>query len=176
MRYFRLVVCAGILLLLSGAASAQEDYINIYAGGGPNNIPATTAPVFTPTNVAFDGAGNVYYSSQGGSNTQMRVWKITKSTGILTIVAGAYDYGYSGDGALAVNAELYNPQGIAVDHSGNIFIADQYNHIIREVNAGTGIITTIAGTPQSACSGAPPCAATTDQRPAPSFIIQAAWQ
>jgi sugar lactone lactonase YvrE len=160
MRYFRLVVCAGILLLLSGAASAQEDYINIYAGGGPNNIPATTAPVFTPTNVAFDGAGNVYYSSQGGSNTQMRVWKITKSTGILTIVAGAYDYGYSGDGALAVNAELYNPQGIAIDHSWNIFIADQYNHIIREVNAGTGIITTIAGTPQSACSGASGCGIT----------------
>jgi sugar lactone lactonase YvrE len=155
MRYFRLIVCAGILLVLAGAASAQEDYINIYAGGGPNNIPATTAPVFTPTNVAFDSAGNVYYSSQGGSNTQMRIWKITKSTGILTIVAGAYDYGYSGDGALAVNAELYNPQGIALDHSGNIFIADQYNHIIREVNAGTGIITTIAGTPQDACSGAP---------------------
>jgi NHL repeat len=154
MRYFRLIVCAGILLVLAGAASAQEDYINIYAGGGPNNITATTAPVFTPTNVAFDSAGNVYYSSQGGSNTQMRIWKITKSTGILTIVAGTYSYGYSGDGALAVNAELYNPQGIALDHSGNIFIADQYNHIIREVNAGTGIITTIAGDPTVACSGA----------------------
>jgi trimeric autotransporter adhesin len=160
MRYFRLVICGGILLLLAGAASAQEDYINIYAGGGPNNITATTAPVFAPTNVAFDSAGNVYYTSQGGSNTQMRVWKITKSTGILTIVAGTYNYGYSGDGALAVNAELYNPQGIAVDHSGNIFIADQYNHIIREVNGVTGIITTIAGTPQDACSGPSGCGVT----------------
>ena len=63
MRYFRLVVCAGILLFLSGAASAQQDYINVYAGGGPNNVVATTAPVYTPTNVAVDGAGNVYYSS-----------------------------------------------------------------------------------------------------------------
>src|ERR1700733_1960590 len=153
MRYFRLVVCAGILLFLSGAASAQQDYINNFAGGGPNNVPATTAPVYSGTNVAVDKNGNVYFSSQG-CNTQHRVWMINKSTGILTIIAGTYYYGYSGDGGLAVNAQLYYPYGIAVDSVGNIFIADEYNHIIREVNASTGIITTIAGTPQSACSGA----------------------
>jgi hypothetical protein len=152
MRYFRLVVCAGILLLLSGAASAQQDFISTFAGGGPNNVAATTAPVYQGTNVAVDGAGNVYFSSQG-SNTQHRVWKITKSTGILTIIAGTYYYGYSGDGGLAVNAQLEYPYGIAIDFNGNVFIADEYNHIIREVNASTGIITTIAGTPQSACSG-----------------------
>ncbi len=152
MRYFRLVVCAGILLLLSGAASAQQDYINVYAGGGPNDVLATTAPVYTPTNVAVDGAGNVYYSSQG-SNYQHRVWKVTKSTGILTIVAGTYYYGYSGDGGLATNAQLYSPAGIAVDFSGNIFIADYNNCLIREVNAGNGIINTIAGitTPNLSC-------------------------
>ncbi len=149
MRHFKLVVCTGILLLLSGAASAQEDYINIFAGGGPNNVTATTAPVYTPTNVALDSAGNVYFSTQG-SNYQHRVWKVTKSTGILTIVAGTVYYGYSGDGGLGVNAQLYNPQGIAVDHSGNVFIADEDNYVVREVNASTGIINTVAGTPQSA--------------------------
>src|SRR5580700_9143331 len=111
MRYFRLVVCAGILLLLSGAASAQQDYINIYAGGGPNNVPATTAPVYTPTNVAVDSAGNFYFSTQG-SNYQHRVWKVTKSTGILSIVAGTYYYGYSGDGGPGVNAQLEYPLGV----------------------------------------------------------------
>ena len=151
MRYFRLIVCAVILLSLSGAASAQQDYINVYAGGGPNNVTATTAPVYTPTNVAVDSAGNVYFSSQG-SNYQHRVWKVTKSTGILSIVAGTYYYGYSGDGGQATNAQLYSPAGIAVDHSGNIFIADYSNCLVREVNASTGIITTVAGiSPVLAC-------------------------
>jgi sugar lactone lactonase YvrE len=155
MRHFRLVICAGILLILSGAASAQQDYINVYAGGGPNNVAATTAPVYTPTNVTVDSSGNVYFSSEG-SNYQHRVWKITKSTGILTIVAGTYYYGYSGDGGQATNAQLYDPRGIAVDHSGNVFIADYNNCLIREVNAGTGIITTIAGitTPNLSCGSA----------------------
>src|SRR5580704_13884514 len=144
MRYFRLVVCAGILLILSGAAGAQQDYINIYAGGGPNNVTATTAPVYGATNVAVDGAGNVYYTSQGIA-TQHRVWKITKSTGILTIVAGTYGYGYSGDGGPAVNAQLYTPAGVAVDSVGNLFIGDFNNCLVREVNASTGIITSIAG-------------------------------
>ena len=144
MRYFKLIVCTGILLLLAGAASAQEDFINVFAGGGPNDVPATGAPVYQPTNVAVDSAGNVYFSSSY-SNYQQRVWKITKSTGILTIVAGSYSYGYSGDGGLAVNAALYDPLGIAVDHAGNVFIADEENCLIRKVNASTGIITTVAG-------------------------------
>jgi len=152
MRYIRLIVCAGILLFLSGAASAQQGYINNFAGGGPNNVTATTAPVYAATNIAVDGAGNVYYTSSGIA-TQHRVWKITKSTGILTIVAGTYYYGYSGDGGLAVNAQLYTPAGVAVDSVGNLFIGDFNNCLVREVNASTGIITTIAGitTPNLAC-------------------------
>ena len=79
MGYFKLIVCTGIVLLLAGAASAQEDYINIFAGGGPNDVAATSAPVYQPTNIAVDSNGNVYFSSQY-SNYQQRVWKITKST------------------------------------------------------------------------------------------------
>ncbi|MFY9683496.1 MAG: hypothetical protein WCC05_04260 [Candidatus Sulfotelmatobacter sp.] len=145
MRYFKLMVCTGILLLMTGAAIAQEDFINVFAGGGPNDVAATSAPVFTPTNVALDSSGNVYFSSQY-SNYQQRIWKITKSTGILTIVAGSYSYGYNGDGILAVNALLHTPLGMAVDHAGNVFFADQSNCIVRKVTVSTGIITTVAGT------------------------------
>jgi len=152
MRYFKLIVCTGIVLLLAGVASAQEDYINVFAGGGPNDVAATSAPVYQPTNIAVDSAGNVYFSS-GYSGNQHRIWKITKSTGILTVVAGSYSYGYAGDGALAVNALLYNPQGVAVDHAGNVFFADYQNCIVRKVTASTGIITTVAGTPTSCRSG-----------------------
>jgi len=157
MRYFKLIVCAAIVLLLAGAASAQEDFINTFAGGGPNDVAAKSAPVYGATNIAVDSAGNVYFSTQY-SNYQQRVWKITKSTGILTIVAGSYSYGYGGDGGLAVNALLWTPLGMAVDSKGNVFIADYNNCLVREVTASTGIITTVAGTtvttttpPTSAC-------------------------
>jgi len=115
-------------------------------------VPRTWEKIVAHVQVAVDSAGNVYFTTQY-SNYQHRVWKITKSTGTLSIVAGTYYYGYSGDGGLAINAQLYFPRGLAVDHAGNVFFADVDNQIIREVNAGTGIITTIAGTPQNACSG-----------------------
>ncbi len=152
MGYFKRIVCTGIVLLLAGLASAQEDYINVFAGGGPNDVAATSAPVYQPTNIAVDSSGNVYFSSQY-SNYQQRVWKITKSTGILTVLAGTYSYGYGGDGALAVNALLDTPLGMAVDDAGNVFFADQHNCIVREVKASTGIITTVAGTPVTCKSG-----------------------
>ncbi len=159
MRYFKLIICTGIVLLLAGAASAQEDFINVFAGGGPNDVAATGAPVYQPTNIALDSSGNIYFSSQY-SNYQHRIWKVTKSTGILTVLAGSYSYGYGGDGALAVNALLHTPLGMAVDHAGNVFFADQANCIVRKVTVSTGIITTVAGTtnttttpPTSTCGG-----------------------
>ena len=145
MPYFKLIVCTGIVLLLAGAASAQEDYINVFAGGGPNDVAATGAAVYQPTNITVDSSGNIYFSSQY-SNYQQRIWKITKSTGILTVLAGTYSYGYGGDGALAVNALLHTPLGMAVDHAGNVFFADESNCIVRKVTVSTGIITTVAGT------------------------------
>ncbi|MGA8501361.1 MAG: hypothetical protein WB683_07430 [Candidatus Sulfotelmatobacter sp.] len=151
MRYIKLMVCTGILLLLAGAASAQEDYINIFAGGGPNDVTATLAPVYLPTNIALDKDGNVYFST--GYGNYYRIWEITKSTGKLTVVAGSYSYGYDGDGGLAVNALLDTPLGIAVDYNLNVFFADYYNCVVRKVTASTGIITTVAGTPLTCRNG-----------------------
>ena len=54
--------------------------------------------------------------------------------------------GYSGDGGPATNAQLYGPTALAVDPAGNVFIADTNNCRVREINAATGIITTVAGT------------------------------
>ena len=148
MRHFRLIVCAVIMLFTSGVASAQQDIINNYAGGGPNNVPATSAPAAYPVGVAVDGSGNLYFSSN--YTNQHRVFKVS-SSGTLTVVAGNGFPGYSGDGGPATQAQLYNPEYVAVDHAGNVFIADQTNCAVREVNAGTGIITTVAGVPVSGC-------------------------
>ena len=134
MRYLKMIVCAALLLFVAGAANAQQDYFNNFAGGGPDNVPATTAPVYTPMQVAVDRNGNVYFVSQG-SNYQHKAWEIVKSTGTLVNIAGGPYYGYSGDGALGPNGQLYYPIGIAVDYNGNVFIGDSDNQIIRKVNA-----------------------------------------
>lgn len=63
--------------------------------------------------------------------------------------------GFSGDGGPAAKAELRLPAGLAVDASGNLYIADQANHRIRRVDASTGMIATVAGS--GACSPASPC-------------------
>ena len=64
--------------------------------------------------------------------------------GIITTVAGTSDTGFTGDGGAATAAKLDVPEGVAVDGSGNVYIADYYNYCIRKVNT-SGIITTIAG-------------------------------
>jgi sugar lactone lactonase YvrE len=68
-------------------------------------------------------------------------------------VEGNGHYGVSGDGGLAIAAELDTPSGIAVDRAGNLFIADSYNHRIRRVDARTGLISTAAGTGADGFSG-----------------------
>ncbi len=73
--------------------------------------------------------------------------------GTITTVAGSGIAGYSGDGSAAVAAKLSNPTGIAFDGSDNMFIADAYNNVIRRVDAGTQIITSIAGTGVAGYSG-----------------------
>ena len=63
----------------------------------------------------------------------------------LHITLGTSSKGYSGDGGAATSASLNYPTGVALDSTGNLYIADHYNHRIRKVST-TGVITTIAGT------------------------------
>jgi len=72
---------------------------------------------------------------------------------MITTVAGDGTQGFSGDGGLAIYAQLDEPWGIAVDTSGNIYIADQNNNRIRKVTASTGVISTIAGTGTASYTG-----------------------
>ncbi|WP_165418428.1 hypothetical protein [Dyella amyloliquefaciens] len=95
-----------------------------------------------PSGIAVDQTGNLYIAQDGGH----RVIKVAAATGMATVVAGNGQPGYRGDGGPAVNAQLNSPRGIAVDHSGQLYITDTFNHCIRKVDAQTGIITTIAGT------------------------------
>ena len=82
-----------------------------------------------------------------------RIRKVTVSTGIISTIAGTGTSSYSGDNGAATSATLNNPYGVALDTSGNVYIADLYNNCIRQVTISTGIIPTIAGTGTSSYSG-----------------------
>jgi hypothetical protein len=175
----RTLACfASLLLLLSTAASAQlstpavlglqQGVINTFAGGGPNNIPGTSANVPSPWGVATDTSGNFYFSTVNVWSPDSRVYKVDKS-GKLTVFAGNGVYGYSGDGGPAAQAELNSPRGLAADSFGNVYIADMGNCIIRKVDA-KGIISTFAGTPPSIAYG-PTCGYGGDGGPATSALL-----
>jgi N-acetylneuraminic acid mutarotase len=117
-----------------------------YSGDGG---PATSASLFGPIFIALDGAGNLYIADA----FNQRIRKVTASTGIITTVAGDGTQGFSGDGALAIYAQLNQPWGIGVDNAGNIYFADQNNNRIRKVTASTGVISTIAGTGTASYTG-----------------------
>ena len=72
---------------------------------------------------------------------------------LLTRIVGSNPVGFGGDGGPAISANLYYPSNVAVDRSGNVYIADKWNHRIRRVAASTGIITTVAGNGNGGLSG-----------------------
>ena len=136
-----------LALALPFAALGQApDTISTYAGGGPNNVPAISANIPFPIDTILDSSGNYYIVIGAGSgNTSSRVFEVNTS-GTLTVIAGNGFSGYAGDGGAAVNAELGAPGGFAVDSSGDIYIADTVNCIIRKVTRSNGVISTYAGT------------------------------
>jgi sugar lactone lactonase YvrE len=107
-----------------------------YAGDGG---PATSAALNGPEGVFVDAMGNIFIADT--QNSVIR--EVTASNGNIVTVAGTGVAGYSGDGAIATSAQLYDPFGVFVDSAENIFIADSDNAAIREVVAGT--IQTVAG-------------------------------
>ena len=82
----------------------------------------------SPYDVALDGAGNLFIADRQNG----RIRKVDTS-GIITTLAGNGTWGYSGDNGPAISTELFNPYGVAVNSSGNIYIADTWNNRIRMV-------------------------------------------
>lgn len=117
------------------------------AGFGGDGGAAASAQLNQPAGLAFDTSGNLYIADS--NNAVVR--KVTPQ-GVISTVAGTGAEGYSGDGGAATKATLMAPLGVAVDSSGNLYIADYYGWI-REVNAATGVISTLAGTGSNGYSG-----------------------
>jgi uncharacterized protein (TIGR03437 family) len=133
-------------LALAGVccAFAQPQYtITTIAGNNTSGYSgdggaATSAQLNQPGSIVVDSSGNIYFADSGNH----RVRKI--SNGTISTIAGNGTAGYSGDGAAATAAMLNNPVGLAFDSSGNLYIADAANSVIREITTN-GNITTFAG-------------------------------
>lgn len=149
--YFFSFVTAETFLLQADPLYAQAlitllPQVNHIAGSGAPAYSgdagiAAIAGVNLPLGVAFDAGGNLYIAD----TVNNRIRRVDSVTGVITTVAGTGQQGFSGDGGLAVDAQLHQPAGIAVDAVGNLIVADTGNSVIREVNAQTGLIATIAG-------------------------------
>jgi sugar lactone lactonase YvrE len=125
--------------------------VSIYAGNGASafsgdNGPATSAALNFPLGLAVDGSGNLFIVDYP------RIRRVDVITGMITTVAGTTD-GFSGDNGPATSAQLSPGGGIAADASGNLFIADTFNNVIRRVDAITQTITTVAGNGTAGFSG-----------------------
>ncbi len=115
-----------------------------YSGDGG---PATSATLNAPHGICFDRVGNLYIGDEGN----YRVRKVSTS-GIITTYAGNGTSGFSGDGGPATAARLQSPDGLCVDVTGNMYIADRYNYRIRKIDP-SGVITTYAGSGASGFTG-----------------------
>ena len=124
----RLITPAGVVSTLAGSAGSP----------GSANGTGTAAQFSNPTAVAVDASGNVYVADTGNS-----VIREISPTGVVTTLAGSVGSQGSADGT-GTAARFYNPMGVAVDPSGNVYVADTGNNTIREISPGGGV-TTLAG-------------------------------
>ena len=109
--------------------------------------PAISAQLFSPYGVAVDTAGNLFIAD----TVNNRIREVTPA-GVINTVAGNGTQSSGGDGGPAISAQLFSPTGVAVDATGNLFIADLGNNRIREVTPA-GVISTVAGNGTQGFSG-----------------------
>jgi sugar lactone lactonase YvrE len=134
----RKINASGVISTIAGNGTAG------YAGDG---VAATIAELNGPQGIVFDNAGNLYI----GDQLNNRVRKVN-TAGIISTIAGNGVGAYSGDGMAATASEVYNPDYLAIDAYGSIYICDNANQRIRKINT-SGIISTVAGTGISGYSG-----------------------
>ena len=138
--------------ILCGTCAWSQQYTistiagtNVQGFSGDSGAP-TSAQLALPGRIAVDSSGKIYIAD--GFNNRVRMI----SSGTITTVAGTGTAGFSGDGKAATAAQLTDPIGVAVDSSGNLYIADAGNNVIRKVTS-SGTISTIAGNNSAGYSG-----------------------
>jgi len=145
------ITVATVLIPAGGIATVAGNGNSGYAAKN-NGTPALKVDLNAPHGVAVDSAGNIYIAS-GFDGV---VWEVNNATGIMSQFAGDFKSCNApapgcGDGGPAAKAQLTSPSSLAIDASGNVFIADPGSNRIREVS--NGIISTVAGNGTAGYSG-----------------------
>ena len=145
----RTITILGFVSFSIAGLHAQPYTISTIAGTNRllDGGSGTLAPLRQPRSVAADTLGNVYIADSADN----RIRKVNFS-GIISTYAGTGEPGYSGDRGKASLAQLNGPTGVAVDASGNLYIADRGNYRVRRISLD-GTINTVAGTGISGFSG-----------------------
>ena len=139
----RLITAGGVVSTLAGAAGVS----------GSANGTGGAARFNQPQGIAVDSAGNVYVADTGNQTIRM-----IASGGVVSTLAGLAGVSGTNNGT-GGNARFYQPEGVAVDAAGNVYVADTWNHTIRQITSG-GVVSTlaglagVAGTTNGAASGA----------------------
>lgn len=139
----RIVMALSVSAALWSSGWAQQYTITTVAGNGSvgnsgDGGAATSATLSAPDGVALDASNNLYIVDSG--NNRLRL----VSNGNISAFAGNGTMGYAGDGGAATGAQLNSPTRVTVDSTGNVYIADAGNDVIRMISPG-GTISTIAG-------------------------------
>jgi len=119
--------------------------IETFAGDGQlaragDGLPATQASIMGARAVCMDSQGNTYICEREGNGVRK-----VESNGVISTFAGTGQQGYAGDGGPALEAKWGAPKAIRCDSQDNLVVVDTENHAVRRVDAGTGIVTTVAG-------------------------------
>ena len=134
----RRVDTAGIITTVAGTG---------LGGYNGDNQPATDARLNKPLAAVADNSGNLYIADN--KNNRVRL----VSGGTITTYAGTGDIGSTGDGGPAIFARLKGPNNLGIDAAGNLYIADEDDNKVRQVNRTTLLINTVAGDGRSGFSG-----------------------
>ncbi|MBX3051621.1 MAG: hypothetical protein KF753_09120 [Caldilineaceae bacterium] len=140
---------SGIITLFAGQNAAHGPGTNLPASGPGLSLagyhgdggPAADAAFRHPEHLAFDRAGNLYVCD----NSNDRIRKIDRQSGIITTVFGTGQRASNGDGGLAVEASTLMPDALCLDVHGNLYVGEKYGYRIRKVTAATGIASTLVG-------------------------------
>jgi sugar lactone lactonase YvrE len=115
--------------------------ISTFAGNGTPGFSgdggaAIYATLNSPSGVVFDSAGNVYIADTQNN----RIRKVSTTNQDITTIAGNGLGGYGGDNGSATAASMYGPYGLSLDGNGNLFLADYFDHRIREIRSNLAIL------------------------------------
>jgi streptogramin lyase len=147
------IIWSIFVVFVTDSTAAPGD-ISTIAGNGTGGYSgdggiATNAMLSDPMGVALDADDNLYIADL----TNHCIRRVDAVTGEITTVAGTGMQGFNGDGIAATLAQLSYPFAIALDGTGNLYIADSTNHRVRRVDKVTGLISTVAGTGSAGSSG-----------------------